>query len=215
MIIKFNHPLLEHRISKLRKIDTDPDYFKRLIKKITALITVFATQDLEMLEHIVQTPLESMISNIIKEKVVAIPILRAGLGMIDVFTEVVPNVKVGFAGMYRDPKTLKPVWYYNNIPPIDKDTKIYILDPMLATGGSAIETVRMLIDEHNAIEKNISFITIVSAPEGIAALDNTYNKIKIYAGSIDRELNSYAYILPGLGDAGDRIYGTISDHKVN
>lgn len=202
-----NHPLLTHKISLLRDVNTGTNEFRHLVKEIAVMEGYEALRNLptELVE--VQTPIEkAKVPMISGKKLCFVPILRAGLGMVDGMLELVPSAKVGHIGLYRDAVTHKPQEYYCKLPFHLEERDIYILDPMLATGGSAIDAVALL-KKHGA--KKIHFICIIAAPEGLKAFAEVNPDIKVYAGALDRCLNENAYICPGLGDAGDRIFGTV------
>lgn len=202
-----NHPLLTHKISLLRDVNTGTNEFRHLVKEIAVMEGYEALRNLptELVE--VQTPIEkAKVPMISGKKLCFVPILRAGLGMVDGMLELVPSAKVGHIGLYRDAVTHKPHEYYCKLPFHLEERDIYILDPMLATGGSAVDAVALL-KKHGA--KKIHFICIIAAPEGLKAFAEVNPDIKVYAGALDRCLNENAYICPGLGDAGDRIFGTV------
>ena len=201
-----HHPLVQHKITLLRDIHTGTNEFRSLVEEIGMLMGYEALSDLPLTEIEVQTPLETCSSLVIAgRKLAVVPILRAGLGMVNGILALVPSAKVGHIGLYRDPETHEPVEYYCKLPhPIEERT-IVVPDPMLATGGSAVDAINM-IKAHGG--KNIKFMCIIAAPEGIAKLEEAHPDVQIYVGHVDRELNEHAYILPGLGDAGDRIFGT-------
>ncbi len=201
-----NHPLISHKVSLLRDKNTDTKMFRELIEEISVLLTYEAFKDIPTVNVEIETPLEKTTQQMIAENTVAIvPILRAGLGMVNGVHTLFPTAKVGHIGMYRDETTCKPTEYYCKLPK-DIDKKICIvLDPMLATGGSAIAAVDILKEKGAT---NIKCMHIIAAPEGIAALHNAHPDIQIYCAVEDRELNEHNYILPGLGDAGDRLFGT-------
>ena len=202
----FDHPLIQHKISMLRDINTGTNEFRKLIEEIAVLMGFEALRDLPLEDREVVTPIETCMSPFVAGKKLAIvPILRAGLGMVSGITTLVPTAKIGHIGMYRDEVTHEPHEYYCKLPkPIELRT-ILVLDPMLATGGSAADAIT-LIKERGG--KRIKFLCIIAAPEGIKKLHETHPDVEIYIGHVDRELNANAYICPGLGDAGDRIFGT-------
>lgn len=201
-----NHPLIQHKISILRDVNTGTNEFRRLIEEIAMLMGYEALRDLPLKDVEVTTPLETCLTPMIAGKKLAIvPILRAGLGMVNGILALVPSAKVGHIGLYRDEETYEPHEYYCKLPsPIEQRT-IVTLDPMLATGGSACAAVDF-IKQHGG--RNIKFMAIIAAPEGLERLKKAHPDIQIYVGHLDRELNDKAYICPGLGDAGDRIFGT-------
>ena len=205
-VFVLNHPLIQHKISLLRDENTGTSEFRKLIEEIAMLMGYEALSDLPMEEVEVKTPIETCMTPVIAGKKLAIvPILRAGLGMVNGIQALVPTAKVGHIGLYRDPETHEPHEYYCKLPePIEQRT-IVVLDPMLATGGSAAEAVSF-IKQHGGV--NIKFMCIIAAPEGVKRLQEAHPDIQIYIGHLDRCLNDHAYICPGLGDAGDRIFGT-------
>jgi len=202
----FDHPLIQHKISLLRDINTGTNEFRNLVGEIAMLMGYEALRDLPLLEEEVTTPLETcMTPKIAGKKLAVVPILRAGLGMVNGILALVPSAKVGHIGLYRDEVTFEPHEYYCKLPhPIEQRT-IVVTDPMLATGGSACAAIDF-IKQHGG--KHIKFMAIIAAPEGLEKLQQTHPDIQIYIGHLDRELNEQAYICPGLGDAGDRIFGT-------
>jgi uracil phosphoribosyltransferase len=200
------HPLLQHKLSILRDINTDKKEFNELVNEITILLVYEATKDLPTTLQIVQTPLETCeVPVLAGKKPVILPIMRAGMGMVDGFLTLIPSVRVAHIGLYRDESTLQPQLYYFKIPPHSKDRQFYICDPMLATGGSALAAISKL---KSAGVKKIIFVCILAAPEGVEKVFNEHPDVPIFSASLDRKLNKKGYILPGLGDAGDRLYGT-------
>ena len=201
-----NHPLIQHKISMLRDQNTGTNEFRKLIEEIATLMGYEALRDLPLEDVEITTPIETCMTPMIAGKKLAIvPILRAGLGMVNGILSLVPTAKIGHIGLYRDEETHEPHEYYCKLPdPIDQRL-IVALDPMLATGGSAVSAVDF-IKKHGG--KNIKFMCIIAAPEGLKKLQEAHPDIQIYVGHLDRELNQNAYICPGLGDAGDRIFGT-------
>ena len=201
-----DHPLIQHKISRLRDERTGTNEFRTLVEEIAMLMGFEALRDLPTEEIEIKTPIETCMSPVIAgKKLAVVPILRAGLGMVGGILSLVPSAKVGHIGLYRDPETHEPHEYYCKLPePIDQRT-ILVVDPMLATGGSGSEAIDF-IKQHGG--KNIKFMCIIAAPEGLERLKNEHPDIQIYVGHVDRQLNEHAYICPGLGDAGDRIFGT-------
>ncbi len=200
------HPLIQHKISRLRDKNTGTNEFRSLVEEIAMLMGFVALSDLptELVE--VETPIEKCMTPVISgRKLAIVPILRAGLGMVEGILDLVPTAKVGHIGLYRDEKTHEPHEYYCKLPSPIEERQIVVTDPMLATGGSAVAAIRF-IKEHGG--KKIKFLCIISAPEGLRKLHEAYPDVQIYVGHLDRELNEDAYICPGLGDAGDRIFGT-------
>jgi len=200
------HPLVQHKITRLRDKTTGTNEFRSLVEEIGMLMGYEALADLATEDIEVETPLERTLSPVIAgRKMAVVPILRAGLGMVNGIQALVPPAKVGHIGLYRDPDTHKPVEYYCKLPTPIEERTIVVTDPMLATGGSACDAIRM-IKQHGG--KKIKFMCIIAAPEGLERLRQEHPDIQIYVGHLDRQLNEHAYILPGLGDAGDRIFGT-------
>ena len=205
-IYVFDHPLIQHKTALLRLKETTTKDFRDLAKEIGMLMGYEATRDLPLKKVHVETPMCNTDVNLLDgEDVAIVPILRAGLGMVDGMLSLIPNAKVGHVGLYRDPETHKPVEYYCKMPHDIEKRKIFVMDPMLATGGSAIAAINRL--KARGI-KSIRFLCLIAAPEGVKALEEAHPDIDIYIGAVDRQLNENGYILPGLGDAGDRIYGT-------
>ena len=201
-----NHPLIQHKLSILRDKNTSSKDFRTLISEIATLMCYEATRDLSLQEIEIETPLCKCTAHSLEGKKLAfVPILRAGLGMVDGVLQLVPSARVGHIGLYRDPETLKPVEYYCKLPTDIEDRDVIVLDPMLATGGSAIDAIS-LIKERNP--KSIKFMGIIAAPEGLEALVNAHPDVDVYCAAKDECLNDHCYIVPGLGDAGDRIFGT-------
>ena len=204
-----NHPLIKHKITKLRDINTETNLFRQLVKEIAVLEGYEALRTIKTQQVEVITPVEKTIQPYVDtSRLCFVPILRAGLGMVDGILELVPNAKVGHLGLYRDEETHQPVEYFTKLPKSIAKCDTYLIDPMLATGGSAIDAVKTL-KKYGV--KNISFICIIAAPEGVKAFAEAYPEIPLYIGALDRELNENAYICPGLGDCGDRIYGTVDE----
>ena len=200
------HPLVQHKITRLRDKTTGTHEFRSLVEEIGMLMGYEALADLATEDIEVETPLERTLSPVIAgRKMAVVPILRAGLGMVNGIQALVPTAKVGHIGLYRDPDTHKPVEYYCKLPTPIEERTIVVTDPMLATGGSACDAIRM-IKQHGG--RKIKFMCIIAAPEGLERLRQEHPDIQIYVGHLDRQLNEHAYILPGLGDAGDRIFGT-------
>lgn len=201
-----NHPLIQHKITLLRNKNTGTKQFRELVAEIAMLMCYEATRDLPMIEVEVETPIATAKSKVVSgRKLAFVPILRAGLGMVDGVLNLVPSAKIGHIGLYRDPETAKPVEYYCKLPADISQREVIVLDPMLATGGSAVDAIRMLKAKG---AKHIKFMCIIAAPEGIKALSENHPDVQIYIASKDERLNEHMYIVPGLGDAGDRIFGT-------
>ncbi|HIU52072.1 MAG TPA: uracil phosphoribosyltransferase [Candidatus Merdicola faecigallinarum] len=201
-----NHPLIEHKLAILRDKKTGTKEFREIASEIAMFLCYEATRDARLEEVEIETPIEKMKAKKLDEDQYAfVPILRAGTGMLDGLTNVIPNAKIGHIGLYRNEETLEPVKYYYKVPKDIQNREVMILDPMLATGGSALDAISMIKKEG---VKKIKFLCIIAAPEGIARIEKEYPDVEIYAAALDRELNDKGYIMPGLGDAGDRIFGT-------
>lgn len=200
-----NHPLVAHKLSILRDKETKPKKFRQLVKEIAGLLAYEATLDLATSPVKIETPLTTMTAQRLQQKIGLVPILRAGLGMVEGIWELMPSAEVWHIGLYRDEKTLRPVEYYNKLPTEPRVAVCLILDPMLATGGSATATADVL--KRWGVTK-IKFVGLIAAPEGIKAMQEAHPDIDIYVAAIDERLNERAYIVPGLGDAGDRQFGT-------
>ena len=201
-----DHPLIVHKLSIMRNKKTGSKDFRELLNEIAMLMGYELTRDLPLEDIVIETPVSKMTAKRISGKKLAIvPILRAGLGMVDGLQTLVPVAKVGHIGLYRDPDTHKPVEYYCKLPLDIEERTVILVDPMLATGGSAVDALTML---KNKGCKDIRFMCLVAAPEGVAKVQATHPDVDIYAASLDEKLNDHAYIVPGLGDAGDRIFGT-------
>jgi uracil phosphoribosyltransferase len=199
------HPLVAHKLTKLRDKNTEPKKFRELVRELAALLTYEATVDLITQPRTVQTPLATVEGVEVMEKIGLVPILRAGLGMVEGVWGLMPTAEVWHIGLYRDERTLKPVQYYNKLPVEPTVSVCLILDPMLATGGSAVATVDIL--KQWGVRK-IKFVCIIAAPEGIRLLQENHPDVPIHLAAVDERLNEHGYILPGLGDAGDRQFGT-------
>ncbi|TQQ84814.1 uracil phosphoribosyltransferase [Peptacetobacter hominis] len=205
-VIEINHPLIQHKLTIMRDKNTGTKDFRELLTEISMLMAYEVTRNLPLEEVEIETPLVKTKANIISGKKLGIvPILRAGLGMVDGFVTLIPNAKVGHVGLYRDPETLKPVEYYLKLPKDTPEREIIIVDPMLATGGSSVAAIDVLKREG---AKNIKLVNLVASPEGISEVHKYHPDVDIYVASVDEKLNEHGYILPGLGDAGDRLYGT-------
>lgn len=204
-VFESNHPLIKHKLSRLRSIDTEPKKFRELVKEIAGLLCYEATSDLAVEPTKVTTPLMETIGWELKEKIGLVPILRAGLGMVEGVWELMPHSEVWHIGLYRDEHTLRPVEYYNKLPITPTVSVCLVLDPMLATGGSATATVDLL--KRWGVTK-IKFVGLIGSPEGIKAMQTAHPDVPIHLAAIDEKLNEKGYILPGLGDAGDRQFGT-------
>ncbi|MDD7370039.1 MAG: uracil phosphoribosyltransferase [Blautia sp.] len=201
-----DHPLIQHKIGIIRRKDTSSKEFRELISEIAMFMAYEATRDLKMEDVEIETPItRTTVKKLEGKKLAVVPILRAGLGMVEGMLAMVPAAKVGHIGLYRDPKTLKPVEYYCKLPSDCGEREVFVTDPMLATGGSAIAAITMLKEKG---VKNIRLLCIIAAPEGVKALSEAHPDVDIYIGALDECLNDHGYIVPGLGDAGDRIFGT-------
>jgi len=205
-VFVFDHPLIQHKVSLLRDKNTSTKEFRELVSEIAMLMAYEVTRDLPMKEVDIETPVAVAHTKMLAGKSIAIvPILRAGLGMVDGMVALIPNVKVGHIGLYRDPVTVEPVTYYCKLPEDIEQRDVLLLDPMLATGGSASAAIGYLKEKGIS---NIKFMCLIAAPEGIARIQKDHPDIKIYCAAKDEKLNDHSYIVPGLGDAGDRIFGT-------
>lgn len=200
------HPLIQHKIGWLRRKETGSKDFRTLISEIAMLMCYEATRGLKLRDIEIETPICTTIAKELKgKKMAVVPILRAGLGMVDGLLSIIPAAKVGHIGLYRDPETLEPVEYYCKLPEDSSEREIFVVDPMLATGGSSVAAIQMLKDKG---VKNIHFMCIIAAPEGVTRMEREHPDVDIYIGALDDHLNEHGYIVPGLGDAGDRIFGT-------
>ena len=202
-----DHPLIQHKLTLLRDKHTGTMEFRALVSEIETLICYEATRDLPLKEVETETPLVKATTKVIAgRKLAIVPILRAGLGMVDGMMKLVPAAKVGHIGLYRDHKTLQPVEYYSKLPSDIPERDVIVLDPMLATGGSAVDAISII---KRSNPKSIKFLCIIAAPEGVKALTEAHPDVQVYCAAVDERLNENGYILPGLGDAGDRIFGTL------
>lgn len=200
------HPLVQHKLTLMRRKDASTNTFRRLLRELAALMAYEVTADMPLSEIQIETPLETMMSPVMDgKKLVLVSILRAGTGLLDGMLDVVPGARVGHVVLYRNPKTLTAVEYYFKMPQEMQERHVIVVDPMLATGNSAVAAVDRIKE---LSPKSIKFVCLVGCPEGVATMQKSHPDVPIYAASIDRELNSHGYILPGLGDAGDRIFGT-------
>ena len=201
-----DHPLIQHKISHIRDIRTGTNEFRKCIEEIAMLMGYEALRDLPVEDVEVETPIEKCMTPMLAgKKLAVVPILRAGLGMVDGMLNLIPAAKVGHIGLYRDPETLKPVEYYCKLPADCADREVFVVDPMLATGGSSAAAIQMLKDKGC---RNIHFMCIIAAPEGVELMGREHPDVDMYIGALDERLNDHGYIVPGLGDAGDRIFGT-------
>ena len=205
-VVELKHPLIEHKLSILRDEKTGTKEFRELISEIAMFLCYEAMSNVKLNKTVIKTPIEKMvIGRLNEDKYAFVPILRAGMGMLDGVIRVVPNAKIGHIGMYRDEETFEPINYFFKVPKDIENKEVFLLDPMLATGGSAIDAIDLL--KKKGVKK-INFLSIIAAPEGIEKVLEKHKDVKIYCAHIDRELNNNKYICPGLGDAGDRIFGT-------
>ena len=206
-VFVMDHPLIQHKLTYLRKKETGAKEFRELVSEIAMLMCYEATRDLPLEETEIETPMGKAVTRVISgRKLAFVPILRAGLGMVEGVLTLVPAAKVGHIGLYRDHQTLQPVEYYHKLPQDIKNREVILLDPMLATGGSAIGAISSI---KRGTPKAIKFVCIMGAPEGIEALTKAHPDVQIYCAAVDDHLNENGYIVPGLGDAGDRIFGTL------
>ena len=205
MVYESQHPLVKHKITLMRNAHTKPKKFRELIREVTLLLSYEATADLTVSKGTVETPLETAVGYELQDKIGLVPVLRAGLGMVNGFWEMMPSAEVWHIGLYRDEKTLQPVSYYNKLPTSPTVEVCLVLDPMLATGGSASATIDIL---KNWGARRIKFVGILAAPEGIKELHKNHPDVPIHIAQIDEKLNDVGFIMPGLGDAGDRQFGT-------
>ena len=205
-VMIMDHPLIQHKIGLIRRKETGSRDFRALISEIAMYMCYEATRDLKLQDVEIETPIcKTTAKELSGKKLAVVPILRAGLGMVDGMLAMIPAAKVGHIGLYRDPETLKPVEYYCKLPADSNEREVFVVDPMLATGGSSIAAIQMLKDKG---VKNIRFMYIIAAPEGLEAMKKAHPDVDIYVGALDDHLNDHGYIVPGLGDAGDRIFGT-------
>ena len=205
-VVITDHPLIQHKLTLMRKTSTGSKDFRELLTEITMLMGYEVTKDLQLRDVEIETPIQkTMAKELDGKKLAIVPILRAGIGMVDGFISLIPAAKVGHIGLYRDPETCEPVEYYCKLPQDIGEREVFLVDPMLATGGSATAAIELLRDRG---AKNIRMINLVAAPEGIAVVHEKYPEVDIYVASVDEKLNDHKYIVPGLGDAGDRLFGT-------
>ena len=205
-VVIMDHPLIQHKIGYIRRIETGTKDFRQTIGEIATLICYEATRNLPLTEVEITTPIcRTTVKELQGKKMAIVPILRAGLGMVDGMLNLIPAAKVGHIGLYRDPETLEPVEYYCKLPADCAEREVFVVDPMLATGGSSAAAIRMLKEKGC---KKIHFMCIIAAPEGIARMQKEHPDVDIFIAALDKDLNDHAYIIPGLGDAGDRLFGT-------
>ena len=201
-----DHPLIQHKINYIRREEVGSKEFREIVKEIAALMCYEASRDLKLKDVAIKTPICEMTGKELSgKKLAVVPILRAGLGMVDGILQMIPAAKVGHIGPYRDPKTFEPVEYYCKLPADCDEREVFVVDPMLATGGSSSAAIQMLKDKG---VKAIRFLCIIAAPEGVARMQKEHPDVDLYIGALDDHLNAHKYIVPGLGDAGDRIFGT-------
>ncbi len=205
-VMVMDHPLIQHKIGMIRRKETGTKDFRQMISEIAMLICYEATRELKLTDVEIETPIcKTTVKELKGKKMAIVPILRAGLGMVDGVQSLIPAAKIGHIGLYRDPETLKPVEYYCKLPADCAEREIFVVDPMLATGGSSVAAIQMLKDKGC---KNIHFMCIIAAPEGVEQMKASHPDVDMYVGALDEKLNDHGYIVPGLGDAGDRIFGT-------
>ena len=205
-VVVMDHPLIQHKIGIIRREETSSKEFREMISEVAMLMCYEATRDLKLVDVNIKTPITEMTAKeLAGKKLAVVPILRAGLGMVEGMLAMIPAAKVGHIGLYRDPETLEPVEYYCKLPADSSERDIFVVDPMLATGGSAEAAIQMLKDKG---VRNIRFMCIIAAPEGVKRMQEAHPDVDLYIGALDEKLNDHGYIVPGLGDAGDRIFGT-------
>ncbi|HIV23044.1 MAG TPA: uracil phosphoribosyltransferase [Candidatus Merdiplasma excrementigallinarum] len=205
-VMVLDHPLIQHKVGVIRRKEVGSRDFRAIISEIAMLMCYEAARDLKLEDVEIETPIcPAVVKELAGKKLAVVPILRAGLGMVDGILAMIPAAKVGHIGLYRDPETLKPVEYYCKLPSDCHEREIFVVDPMLATGGSASAAIQMLKDKGC---RNIRFMCIIAAPEGVAKMQKDHPDVDIYIAALDEKLNDHGYIVPGLGDAGDRIFGT-------
>ena len=205
-VVVMDHPLIQHKIGIMRRTDTGSKDFRTLVSEVAMLECYEATRDLKLTDVEIDTPIcHATVKELKGKKLAVVPILRAGLGMVDGMLAMIPSAKVGHIGLYRDPVTALPHEYYCKLPEDCDKRNVFVVDPMLATGGSAIAAIQMLKEKG---VKNITLMCIIAAPEGVKAMEEAHPDVNMYIGALDEKLNEHKYIVPGLGDAGDRIFGT-------
>ena len=205
-VVVMDHPLIQHKIGWIRRVETGSKDFRTLVSEIAMLMCYEATRDLKLTDVEIQTPIcKTTVKELQGKKLAVVPILRAGLGMVDGMLSMIPAAKVGHIGLYRDPETYEPVEYYCKLPADCAEREVFVVDPMLATGGSSVAAIQMLKDKG---VKNIRLMCIIAAPEGVKRMQEAHPDVDVYIGALDDHLNENCYIVPGLGDAGDRIFGT-------
>ncbi|MFV9510400.1 uracil phosphoribosyltransferase [Tepidibacillus sp. LV47] len=202
----FDHPLIQHKLTYIRDKNTGTKEFRELVDEVATLMAYEITRDLPLKEVTIETPVSKAVSKVVSgKKIGLVPILRAGLGMVDGILKIIPAAKVGHVGLYRDPETLEPVEYYLKLPSDIAERELIVIDPMLATGGSASAAIQLLKEKG---AQNIKLMCLIAAPEGIKRVQEEHDDVDIYAAAVDEKLNDHGYIVPGLGDAGDRLFGT-------
>lgn len=205
-VVVMDHPVIQHKIGVIRRVETGSRDFRNMISEIASFITYEATKDLKLQDVEIETPIcKTIVKELAGKKMAIVPILRAGLGMVEGMLAMIPSAKVGHIGLYRNEETLEPVEYYCKVPKDCAERDVFVVDPMLATGGSSVAAIQMLKDKG---VKNIRFMCIIAAPEGVKRMQEAHPDVDIYIGALDDHLNEHGYIVPGLGDAGDRIFGT-------
>lgn len=205
-LVVVDHPMIQHKLSILRDKNTGSREFRAIVKEIGMLMAYEITRDLPLKEVQIETPVQMTTAKVLAgKKLAVIPILRAGLGMVEGILELIPAAKVGHVGLYRDPETLKPVEYFCKLPQDVEEREFFVVDPMLATGGSAVAAIQLLKDRG---AKSIRLVCLVGCPEGVKAVNEAHPDVDVYLAALDEKLNDHGYIVPGLGDAGDRIFGT-------
>jgi uracil phosphoribosyltransferase len=204
-LVVVDHPVLADRLTVLRDRETDHGHFRQALFEASAILAVEAARDLPLVEVTIETPLERTTGSRLPSEIAVVPVLRAGLGMVDPFLRLLPNARVGHVGVYRDEKALTPVDYYQRLPPGLGDAHVFVVDPMLATGGSAVYALDRLKD---AGARRLALVCLVVAPEGLQAVEEHHPDVPVWTAAVDRQLDENAYIRPGLGDAGDRVFGT-------
>ena len=205
-VVVMDHPLIQHKIGIIRREETGSRDFRTMVSEIAMLMCYEATRDLEIADVEIKTPIcTTTVKELKGKKLAVVPILRAGLGMVDGMLAMIPAAKVGHIGLYRDPETLNPVEYYCKLPADCANREVFVVDPMLATGGSSVAAIQMLKDKG---VKHIRLMCIIAAPEGVKKMQEAHPDVDVYIGALDEHLNEHGYIVPGLGDAGDRIFGT-------
>ena len=201
-----DHPLIQHKVGIIRRVEVGSKDFRQMISEIAMLMCYESTRNLKLQDVKIKTPIcETTVKELAGKKLAVVPILRAGLGMVEGMLAMIPAAKVGHIGLYRDPETLEPVEYYCKLPSDCNEREVYVVDPMLATGGSCVAAIQMLKEKG---VKNIHFMCIIASPEGVERLQKEHPDVDIYIAALDEKLNDHGYIVPGLGDAGDRIFGT-------